>query len=557
MQAAVRSRTMSASLLALAVLVFATGCGGTPEPAPAPPAPTAFVPAAQGFWRDRPVYELFVRSFADSDGDGVGDFKGLTAHLDYLNDGVPGSTKSLGVGAVWLMPINPSPSYHGYDVTDYRGINPAYGTLADFDAFVAAAHQRGIKVVIDFVLNHASSQHPWFQSASQGLGAPKRDWFVWSPTRLAWHAPWNNASAFHGGTDGYYYGIFCSCMPDLNYRNPAVEEEMVQAVGFWRTHGVDGFRLDAARYLVESPGGDVADQPETHALLRRLRGRTELSYGQTLFVGEVWTDLETVASYYGSGATSGEELQLAFSFDLAAALLDAAHSGDASALSYTFARAGNSLAGKDRGFEAPFLTNHDMQRVMRALGGDAPAARIAAATLFALPGTPFVYYGEELGMQGGPGGDDKEKRTPLRWNATGPGYGFTTGAAWYSASEAAGVDVATQQADAGSLWNHYRALIALRRTTAALSSADAAKAEVLATPAKPGVIALLRGASGNRRVLFIANFGKQASGPFTVTAAGAPSTLLSEGLTGPVSAAGGAVSVPGLAARSFVYLALD
>jgi glycosidase len=554
MQAAVRSRTW---LTALSVLVLATGCGGTSEPAPVPPAPTTFVPAAQGWWRDRSVYEVFVRSFADSDGDGVGDFKGLTAHLDYLNDGSATSTKSLGVGAVWLMPINPSPSYHGYDVTDYRDINPAYGTLADFDAFVAAAHQRGIKVVMDFVMNHASSQHPWFQNASQGLKAPKRDWFIWSPTQLSWHAPWNNSSAFYGGTDGYYYGIFCPCMPDLNYRNAAVEEEMVQSVGFWRTHGVDGFRLDAVRYFVESPTGDVADQPETHGVLHRLRGRTEHDYGQTLFVGEAWTDLETVASYYGSGSTAGEELQMAFSFDLASALVSSAQSGDASGFGFTFNRATNSLAGKDRGFEAPFLTNHDMQRVMRALGGDAPAARIAAAALFALPGTPFLYYGEELGMQGGAGGDDKEKRTPFRWNATAPGYGFTSGSAWHTASEAAGVDVETQQKDAGSLWNHYRALLALRRATPALASSDATRAEVVASPGIPGVIALLRGAAGNRRVLFVANFGKQASGPFTVTAAGTPSTLLSEGLTGPVVAANGAISVPGLAARSFVYLALD
>ncbi len=175
-----RPASLRATWVVLAAAAAACGGGSTPAPAPTP---------NQGWWRDRVVYEVFVRSFADSDGDGVGDLKGLTDHLDYLNDGNPATTTDLGVDAIWLMPIFPSPSYHGYDVTDYRNVNPQYGTLADFDALVAAAHQRGIKVILDMVLNHSSSDHPWFVSSRQGPTAALRDWYVWSATDPHWPSP--------------------------------------------------------------------------------------------------------------------------------------------------------------------------------------------------------------------------------------------------------------------------------------------------------------------------------------------------------------------------------
>jgi glycosidase len=533
-----------AGALALA-LVSLVACGSDGGAGGAPDAP----PRVD--FRGGTVYEIFVRSYADSDGDGVGDLKGLTAHLDYLNDGKPaGTTTSLGVDAVWLMPIFPSPSDHGYDVTDYRAVNPSYGTLADFDAFVAAAHQRGVRVILDFVLNHASSQHPWFVDSATGPGSPHRDDFMWRAAEPTphWHRPWDPSDPWYAKNGAFYYGLFCGCMPDWNLGNPAIEAELTDAMKFWIDHGVDGFRLDAVRYFFESPDGVLEDLPETHAFLRRLRASLTTYAPRTLMVGEAWAPLITQASYWGQG----DELQLAFSFDLADALKSAAAAGDASAVVNLLASAETVFAGKDRGFEAPFLSNHDQVRVLRALD-DAGAMRVAAASLFAMPGTPFVYYGEELGMRGGPGGADENKRTPFRWDASAPNHGFTTANPWYRVDEADGVDVATERADAGSLWHLYQRLIGLRRAEPALQSGDTVRP---AHSAGAGVLALVRGPVVGRRVLVIANFGASASGAFTVDVAGTPALLFAEGLTGAPAAAGGKVSIQDLAAHGFVFVAM-
>ncbi|MBI5067727.1 MAG: alpha-amylase [Deltaproteobacteria bacterium] len=493
-----------------------------------------------------------MRSFADSNGDRVGDLAGLTQKLDYLNDGDPATAGDLGVGAVWLMPIFPSPSYHGYDVTDYRSVNPVYGTLADFDAFVAAAHRRGIRVILDMVVNHSSSQHPWF-ALSRNPSDAKRTWYSWrdaAPTS-GWLQPWAGGGRAWWPLDGaYYWGLFGSGMPDLNLASPAVEAEMLDVLRFWLARGVDGFRLDAVRHFFESADGVVVDQPETHAFLRRLRSALSPEYPGVLLVAEAWTNLETVSSYYGAG----DETQLAFAFDLADAVKGGVLASDASPVINTIARTETALAGKDRGFDAPFLSNHDQVRVMRTLGGDAAGARLAAATLFALPGTPFVYYGEEIGMQGGAPSADQNKRTPLRWNATPPGFGFSTDAGWFYAAEADGVDIASQQADPASLWHLYRRLVSLRSGQASLATGEPVRPVV--TGGGAGVMALLRGSAG-RRTLFVANYGSAASGPFTVDVTGAPAVLLAEGLGGTPTSAGGKVTIPDLAARAFAFLSID
>jgi glycosidase len=504
--------------------------GGTSAP-PAPNTP--------GWWRGRAVYEVFVRSFADSNGDGIGDLKGLTAHLDYLSN-------DLGVDAVWLMPIFPSPSYHGYDVTDYRGVNPQYGTLADFDALVAAAHQRGVKVILDFVLNHSSSQHPWFVSSGQGPSSEKRDWYEWSATDPGWRRPWDGAPTWHSLNGAWFYGIFWSGMPDLNLRNAAVEAELTASMKFWLAHGVDGFRLDAVRYFIETGAGAQQDLPETHAYLRRLRAALP---AESVLIAEAWAGLETAAKYYGDG----DEMSLAFGFDLSDALKSAVGAGDASAVINVLAR--QEAALKDRGFDAPFLSNHDQMRVMRAIGGDAGGARLAAAVLMALPGTPFLYYGEEIGMQGGAGSSDEQKRTPFRWTASPPEYGFTAASfAWYEGAEAAGVDVATQKADANSLWNVYRRALAVRRAQPALMTGDAARPAVSGGGA--GVFALLRTAAG-KRVLFVANFGTAPSAAFSVAVSGTPRALESVGLASQPTLSGGKLDFTGLAARSYAFFSLD
>lgn len=524
------------------------GADAGPDAGPDAGEPVVITPNTAGWWRDRTFYEVFVRSFADSDGDGVGDLKGLTAKLDVLNDGSASSTSDLGVDALWLMPIFASPSYHGYDVTDYRAVNPAYGTLADFDALAAAAHQRGMKVILDMVLNHSGSGHQWFVNSRTGPSAYYRNWYLWRDADPHWTKPWGGSPWSYW--NGYwYYALFWSGMPDLNLGNPAVEAELLDSMKFWLAHGADGFRLDAVRHYFESSTGVLVDQPETHQFLRRIRYQLHRDYPQALLVGEAWTSEDIVASYYGQG----DEVQLAFSFDAADALVAAASAGAAAPLIAAVSSTEAALAGKDRGFEAPFLTNHDQVRALRAMGGNPALARLAAAALLALPGTPFLYYGEEIGMQGGPSGADEDKRTPLRWTSTGPGYGFTTGTPWRAGTEAAGVDVATQRADPGSLWNLYRRLLAQRHALPPLATGAASRPTV--TGGGSGLFALLRIAS-NKRVLFVANFAPTPTGSFAVQVAGTPVPQVQEGLGLPV-VGGASLTFPGLEPRSFAYLTLD
>ena len=505
-------------------------------------------PNTQGWWRDKVFYEVFVRSFQDSSGDGVGDLAGLTAHLDALNDGDAGTGNDLEVDALWLMPIHPSPSYHGYDVTDYRGVNPAYGTLADLDALLAAAHRRGMRVILDIVLNHSSNQHPWFLDSQSSSSAAKRDWYLWRPDDPGWLQPFGNGRTWWPLNGAYYYGVFWSGMPDLNLTNPDVETELVTTMKFWLARGVDGFRLDAIRYYIETGGGQgQQDTQPTHDFITRVRAKLQADYPDALLVGEAWGPVEVQTAYYGNG----DEVQLAFSFDLAAAIKSSVGSGNADNIINTLAVLDAALQGKDRGYDAPFLSNHDQIRVMRVLGGDAGAARVAAAVLFSLPGTPFIYYGEELGMQGGAGADDTNKRTPYRWDPSGTG--FSSGTPWYDVGEAPGVDLQTERADPGSLWSLYRSLIRVRHSQTPLARGGGS---YVLFPGRPtSVLTLVREDAG-KKVLFVANVAATAVGAFTVPVSGTPTVLLSEGLASPPTGNGTSISVPGLAGRGFAFLSL-
>lgn len=512
----------------------ADGGAEVPDAGPRPP--------QRGWWSDRVFYEIFVRSFADADGDGIGDFKGLTAKLDTLQDGNPATTTDLGVGGLWLMPIQASPSYHGYDVTDYRALNPQYGTMADFEAFIAAAHQRGLKVIIDYVLNHASLQHPYFAAAD------KRDWFVWRSDDPGWRQPWGSGAVWHARGGAYYYGVFWSGMPDWNLRNAAVEAEHLENLRFWLAKGVDGFRVDAARHLYESAAGDLSDQPESHALIKRLRAALVREHPDVLLVAEAWTNLPTVAQYYGDA----DEFHLAFGFDTAAAVKTAAKDGLRASMNQLLQTAEDSY--RDRGYEAPFLSNHDMARVARELA-DPGALRVAAASYLALPGTPFLYYGEEIGMVGGPTPADEDKRTPMRWTADAASqFGFTTGRPWRTAVEAAGTDVASQRGAAGSLWTLYRELIALRGQHPALSRGGASRPTI--DDGSRGVVAWVREEAG-QRVLFVVNYHPDVAPAFSVQVAGTPTVLFAEGLATPPAVAAGKLSFAGgLAGRGFALIAL-
>lgn len=459
------------------------------------------------WWHGAVFYEIFVRSFADADGDGVGDLRGLRDRLEYLEE--------LGVDAVWLMPIHPSPSYHGYDVTDYRAVNPQYGSLEDFRALLDAARARGLRVVIDFVLNHAAREHPWFQAALADPKSKYRDYFVFREAPDArWKRPWDGSSVWHAAPGGVYYGLFWEGMPDWNLAHPEVFEHMVESMRFWLRLGVAGFRVDAARHLFESEDGVLVDRPENHAFVKRVRAALEPEFPELLLVAEAWSDTETVASYYGDG----DEFHLAFSFDLAAAVRTSVKDGNRADLNQALAR--SAQAFRDRRFEAPFLANHDMPRVMRTLEGDVEKAKLAAAVLMALPGTPFLYYGEELGMQGGPLPRDEDKRTPFRWAEEEKRDArlslISSSAAWHVVPEAPGVSVAAQRGREGSLLETYRALLALRRAEAALGRGTT---EVPAlSGGGRGAVAILRAHAGTS-VLFAANL---AAEPTVATLPAAP-----------------------------------
>jgi alpha-amylase len=469
----------------------------------APPAPRAEAKAAD-WWKDAVFYEVFVRSFEDSDGDGVGDLKGLIAKLDYLNDGNPSTGSDLGVDAIWLMPIFESPSYHGYDVSDYEHVKKEYGTNEDLDRLVAEAHKRGIKVVLDLVLNHTSDQHPWFRESARSPDSPRRDWYVWSATNPGWTQPWNpSQTTWYRRGDAWYYALFWSGMPDLNYRTPAVREEAKRIARAWLARGIDGFRLDAVRHLVEDgPGAGQSGSPETHAFLKEFARAVREARPDAVLVGEVWSSTADIAAYYGTG---GDELQLLFDFPLAKAIVEGVQSRDSGRIAAVLEEVARAYP---RGaVDAPFLTNHDQIRVATQLENDPVKLRLAAAILLTLPGTPFVYYGEELGTQNGPGKEDEWKRTPMAWSATPPA-GFTSAAeGWMPfAPGLEKANVAAEIRDDGSLLSRYRDLIRARKASPALSRGD-----LTLVRSDPGVLAFLR-RTGRETVLVVHNLSAERGG---------------------------------------------
>jgi glycosidase len=403
------------------------------------------------WWNDRVFYEIFLRSFYDSDGDGIGDFQGLIQKLDYLNDGDPETDDDLGVTGIWLMPINPSPSYHGYDVTDYLEINPDYGTMEDFNQFLEEAHSRGIVVIIDLVLNHSSTEHPWFQ-ASTDPASKYREYYNWSeskPPQVGWHE-WRESG-------DYYYGLFWYGMPDLNYGSQAVTDEMFAVVRFWLEEvGVDGFRLDAAKHLIED--GAINDNtPATHDWYQSFHDFYKEITPNGMTIGEIWDISFNVVEYL-----QGDELDIAFNFDLAEAYLHAAKTGTASRL-YSMIRL-DIPRYPPLQFGA-FLTNHDQNRVMSQLASE-DKSRVAAALLLTGPGVPFIYYGEELGMMGIK--PDEDIRTPMQWRSIAHG-GFTTGTPWRSVNrDFWSINVELESASETSLLSWYRKLIHIRNSHPAL-----------------------------------------------------------------------------------------
>jgi glycosidase len=462
-------RTSSRLLISLLVALLLTACARSTPPAPTPaaaataaatpsatapataPAPEPTIAAAEAaWWLDATFYEIFVRSFYDTDGDGVGDLKGLIEKLDYLNDGDPATNSDLGITGIWLMPIMQSPSYHGYDVVDYRAIDDEYGTNEDFQRLMEEAHQRGIRVIVDLVMNHTSAQHPWFLESSQPDSA-KRDWYVWSADAAG--AGWHSR-----GQDEKYYGYFGDHMPDLNYDNPEVTEAMYDIARFWLDDmGVDGFRLDAIKYMVEE-GKTVESSPGTMKWLESFKEFYKGVKPDAFAVGEVWMDTMFASMYVP------ERVDAVFEFTLADSILKSAQAENRRAVE----RAQQNVATKyGMGEYATFIANHDQVRTRSRLLNEAQAFTAASLQML-YGGTPFIYYGEEIGMMGKK--PDENLRRPMQWTSDG---GFTTGKPWNAYYEDVQErNVAGQDGDPDSLLNHYRSLIRLRSTYPALRTGD-------------------------------------------------------------------------------------
>ena len=454
--------------------------------------------------RGATCYEIFVRSFSDSDGDGVGDFRGLTAKLDYINDGNPATMRDLGARCVWLMPISPSPSYHGYDVTDYYRINPEYGTREDFEQFVVEAHRRGIRVLIDMVLNHSSSEHPYFKMAALYPDSPYRDWYTWLPRHPGVKNPWGGDNWHKSpARDEFYYGFFWSGMPDLNVENPAVVAEAKQVATFWLEEmDVDGFRLDAIRHLVEGDTGrQVANLPGTHAFLRDYAAHIRRVKPSAFTIGEVWDSTGAMLPYYP------DQLDGHFAFEVADSIMTAVRSGSARGLLPPVIRLQRELPAYRW---SPFLRNHDQTRSLTELGGDVGKAKVAATLLLTLPGLPFIYYGEEIGMTGNK--PDPRLRTPMQWTR-GNAAGFTTGVPWEPLQpDSLTANVEALERDERSLLNLHRKLIHLRASNAALGSGTVAP-----LVASDGSVAAYVRREGNRAVLVVVNLGGSALRNVTIS----------------------------------------
>jgi len=468
----------------------------TPLPGSEPAAGHAL---PEKWWNETVFYEIFVRSFRDSDGDGIGDFDGITEKLGYL--------QALGITGLWLMPINPSSSYHGYDVTDYFAVNPDYGAMDDFKNLLEQAHEYDIKIIIDFVLNHTSARHPWFQAA-QTPGSEYHNYYVWRDSDPGALGPWG-AQAWYRASNGlYYYAIFWDQMPDLNYNNPKVREEVKQITAFWLEDvGVDGFRLDAARYLVEDQKS--ADSDSNHSFLAEWGAYYRSLNPRAFTVGEAWTDNANVKPY----VSTDTELDAAFNFDLSNAILDALNTSNNALLRFVLQTTIRDFPGQEN---ANFITNHDMPRVMNQLGNNKESkAKAAAAILLTAPGIPFIYYGEEIGMSGTK--PDELIRTPMQWSSD-PGAGFSSGIPWEPVNDdSLIVNVNAQAGDPTSLLNHYRTLIQLRNAHPALRNG---KTYVAGSNSKK-LVAYLR-ASGDDILLTLVNLDDEPVDKYTLNVSVGP-----------------------------------
>jgi maltose alpha-D-glucosyltransferase/alpha-amylase len=492
----------------------------------------ALLPNDPVWYKDATFYQLHVKTFADSDGDGVGDFRGLTSKLDYL--------QGLGVDCLWLLPTFPSPFRDdGYDIADYYAIHPGYGTLDDFRAFLDAAHQRGLRVITELVVNHTSDRHAWFQEARSSPDNPKRDWYVWSDTderyrgaRIIFLDTETSNWAWDPVSKAYYWHRFFSHQPDLNYDNPAVREEMWKVMRFWLDQGVDGFRVDAVPYLIEREGTSCENLGETHDVLKFLRRRLDEHYTGKVLLAEANQWPEDVRAYFGDG----DEFHMAFHFPLMPRMFMALRLEDRRPIVEIVER---TPALPDSCQWGIFLRNHDeltlemvtdierdymyseyaadpvarinlgiRRRLAPLLDGDRRRIELLNGMLMSLPGSPIIYYGDEIGMGDNIYlGDRNGVRTPMQWNGgwnggfssadperlafaliSNPVYGYQA------------VNVLAQERSPHSLLNWTKRLIRVRKSTKVFSRGDI----TFLTPRNHRVLAYLRTYLGEQ-VLVINN----------------------------------------------------
>jgi alpha-glucosidase len=435
------------------------------------------------WWKRAAIYEIYPRSFQDGNGDGIGDLRGILRRLDYLVE--------LGVDAIWISPVYPSPmADFGYDISDYCGIDPIFGTMADFDRLLAEVHRRGLRLILDFVPNHTSDQHPWFLESRSSRENAKRDWYLWRDEPNNWSSNFGGSGwEFDEKTGQYYYHSFLKQQPDLNWRNPAVANAMFDVLHFWLQKGVDGFRVDVMWLMIKDdqfrdnppnpgfrPGSPSShrflpvynsNRPEVHAIVAEMRSVVD-EYSDRVLIGEIYLPVPQLMTYYGKNL---EGANLPFNFHLLQCPWSAV------AIAEVIGEYDRALP--QGAWPNWVLGNHDQPRIASRIGK--LQARLAAILLFTLPGTLTMYYGDEIGMadvpiapeqvqdpaeknEPGIGQGRDPERTPMCWDQT-PLAGFTTGVPWLPMGENhADINVAAEQENPESLLTLYRKLIALRKS---------------------------------------------------------------------------------------------
>lgn len=493
---------------------------------------------ASPWWQEAVFYQIWPRSFYDTNGDGHGDFNGMTAKLPYLQD--------LGVTALWLTPMFEAPSYHGYDFTEFYQVESDYGTMAEFEAFIKTADAKGMKVILDLVINHISSEHDWFKRSAAGE-APYKDYFIWRDDMPEAGSGWGHAWSdndkpdavwhFNAQRNAYYYAAFGASQPDVNLRHPDVVAEMKKMAKFWLDKGVAGFRLDAVRFAMEGGPDAQADTDDTIGYWQDFNQYVKSVNPEAYLVGEAWVDIPVAARYYGDG----KGLDQGFDFEVGYNILgllkpdasgeaqfgtmnsNAARVADAAILQRNVRQRADSVAPLS--FFAPFLTNHDQERIAYQLAEHDAKAKLAAAMLFSSPGTPYIYYGEEIGLTQGGTGHDVYKRAPMLWDNSQQAGFSQSDASWVEQLELFGANfpnwypdfltqqllaedrsVAAQQAQPDSIWQLYKLLIAQKKQRPELGTDGSYDVKQLDN----GVVQISRELNGAKTV-FVLNLSDAAA----------------------------------------------